>query len=105
MFYKILYGFVTESIGVEYSKIFVCTIGGRCCNCSGSVPPLDSQEYDDPDVATEANIVKEQKENGYKVVWSFLLSFGAHLVIISDSDTRKPTILSFHDVYVVEISR
>lgn len=40
--------------------------GGRCCNCSGSVPPLDSQEYDDPDVATEANIVKEQKENGYK---------------------------------------
>lgn len=40
--------------------------GGRCCNCAGSIPPPEAEEYDDPDVSTEATLVKEQKDNGYK---------------------------------------
>jgi ABC-type multidrug transport system ATPase subunit len=40
--------------------------GGRCCSCTGSLPPPPAEEFDDPDVSTESALVKQQKENGFK---------------------------------------
>lgn len=67
--------FCWKGITFYILNLCICTTGGRCCSCAGSLPPPPAEEFDDPDVATESALVKQQKENGFKVLSTSFIYF------------------------------